>query len=519
MERRVLVTGATGYLGGRLVPRLLEAGFRVRCLSRDPRKLRDVPWAGDVEIVRGDVGDADSLAAALADVDLAYYLVHSIGAGDFADLDREGARTFGAAAREAGVQRLVYLGGLTPKGGHLSEHLRSRQEVGRILLDSGVPTIVLQAAVIIGSGGASFEMLRYLTERLPVMLVPKWVQTRTQPIAVRDVLRYLVGAADIPLEVSRRFDIGGPDVMTYEEMMQRYAVAAGLPRRRIIRTPVLSVGLASHWINVVTPVPKTIARPLVESLQNEVVCSEHDIAAYVPDPPEGLLGLDQAIRYALARIESSDVETSWSSATWEGAASDPLPSDPDWTGGSLYVDCRQAVVRSGPQDLWEVIQGIGGENGWYSWPLAWSVRGWLDRLVGGVGLVRGRRDPRSLHVGESLDWWRVEELEPGRLLRLRAEMKAPGDAWLELAVAPAGGDADLGCQDGGVPAAAGPTLVQRAVFRPRGLAGHAYWWGIKPFHFFVFGGMIRNIARAAERSGRTPPPTVDTAAADIPRAA
>jgi uncharacterized protein YbjT (DUF2867 family) len=482
---RVLVTGATGYIGGRLVPRLLEAGHQVRCLSRDPGKLRDVPWADDVEKVRGDASDVDSLTEAFRDIDVVYYLIHSIGgARSFEARDRAAAHNVAQAARSAGVTRIVYLGGLTPTGEELSEHLRSRQEVGQILLASGVPTAVLQAAVIIGSGGASFEMLRYLTERLPAMITPQWVRTRIQPIAIRDVLRYLVGAATLPPDVSRRFDIGGPDQLSYEEMMQRYAHVAGLRRRVIVRVPVLTPRLASHWVNLVTPVPRAIARPLIDSLRNEVVCHEHDIAQWIPDPPEGLLGLDESIRLALQRIREAAVETRWSSAAWPGGPSDPLPTDPDWAGGSLFTDAREREVAARADVLWQVIESIGGENGWYSWPLAWSVRGWLDRLVGGAGLTRGRRDPRHLQVGESLDWWRVEEIERGTLLRLRAEMRVPGAAWLELGIR---------VEDGRV------SYTQRAIFHPTGLAGHAYWWAVKPFHGVVFGGMLRNVAGAAER--------------------
>ncbi|MFD2619228.1 SDR family oxidoreductase [Streptomyces chumphonensis] len=488
--RRVLVTGASGYVGGRLVPELLAAGYRVRCLARSPKKLRDHPWAGDVDVVRGDVTDEESVRAALSDVDVAYYLVHALGSGrEFEETDGRAARIFGRACRDAGVRRLVYLGGLTPSGvpeEELSPHLRSRAEVGRILLDSGVPTAVLRAAVVIGSGSASFEMLRYLTERLPVMVTPSWVGTRVQPIAVGDVLRYLVGCAALPQDVSRTFDIGGPDVLTYRDMMQRYAAVAGLPRRFIVPVPVLTPRLSSHWIGLVTPVPASIAKPLTESLKHEVVCAESDLRRYVPPPPEELLGLDAALRLALQRIRDARVDTRWSSAAVPGAPSDPLPTDPGWAGGSLYTDRRERTVHAPAGVLWRVVEGIGGENGWYSFPLAWALRGWLDRLVGGVGLRRGRRDAERLRAGDSLDFWRVEEVERGRLLRLRAEMRLPGLAWLELEVR----------EDGPGRARYG----QRAVFHPHGLVGHLYWWAVSPFHALVFGGMARNIARAAERA-------------------
>ncbi|WP_328981435.1 SDR family oxidoreductase [Streptomyces mirabilis] len=484
---RCLVTGATGYIGGRLVPELLEAGHRVRCLARSPAKLRDYPWSGDAEVVRGDVTDAGSVAEALRGIDVAYYLVHALGTGrDFEETDRKAARIFGEQARAAGVSRIVYLGGLTPEGvpeERLSPHLRSRAEVGRILLESGVPTTVLRAAVIIGSGSASFEMLRYLTERLPVMVTPRWVRTRIQPIGVRDVLRTLVGSARMPAEVNRAFDIGGPEVLTYLEMMQRYAAVAGLPRRLILPVPVLTPGLSSHWVGLVTPVPASIARPLTESLRHEVVCHEHDIARYVPDPPGRPFGFDEAVSLALQRVRDAQVTTRWSSASVPGAPSDPLPTDPDWAGGSLYTDQRERSVDAPPAALWRVIEGIGGENGWYSFPPAWALRGRLDRLVGGVGLRRGRRDAARLRVGDSLDFWRVEEIEPGRLLRLRAEMRLPGLAWLEMY-------AEAGAESGS-------RYRQRALFHPHGLLGHAYWWSISPFHAVVFGGMARNIAKAA----------------------
>ncbi|MFK0023783.1 SDR family oxidoreductase [Streptomyces sp. NPDC090798] len=488
---RCLVTGATGYIGGRLVPELLEAGHRVRCLARSPAKLRDYPWAGDAEVVRGDVTDCGSVAEALRGIDVAYYLVHALGTGpDFEETDRKAARIFGERARAAGVSRIVYLGGLTPAGvpeERLSPHLRSRAEVGRILLESGVPTTVLRAAVIIGSGSASFEMLRYLTERLPVMVTPRWVRTRIQPIGVRDVLRTLVGSARMPAEVNRAFDIGGPEILTYLEMMRRYAAVAGLPRRLILPVPVLTPGLSSHWVGLVTPVPASIARPLTESLRHEVVCHEHDIVRYVPDPPGRPFGFDEAVSLALQRVRDAQVTTRWSSASVPGAPSDPLPTDPDWAGGSLYTDQRERAVDAPPGALWRVIEGIGGENGWYSFPPAWALRGRLDRLVGGVGLRRGRRDAARLRVGDSLDFWRVEEIEPGRLLRLRAEMRLPGLAWLEM-YAEAGADGRS-------------RYRQRALFHPHGLLGHAYWWSISPFHALVFGGMARNIAKAAATAG------------------
>jgi uncharacterized protein YbjT (DUF2867 family) len=484
-----LVTGATGYIGGRLVPELLAAGHRVRVMTRSPERVRDHPWAGQVEIVRADAADAGEVATACTGVDVVYYLIHALGSGrEFEETDRRTAQVMAKAAREAGVGRLVYLGALEPEGEELSPHLRSRTEVAEILLGSGVPTAVLRAAVVLGSGSASFEMLRYLTERLPVMVTPRWVHSRIQPIAVRDVLRYLVGCARLPASVHRCFDVGGPDVMNYAEMMQRYAVVAGLPRRRILPVPFFSPSLSSHWVGLITPVPAGIARPLVESLRNTVVCREHDIADYVPDPPQGLLGFDEAVRLAVQRVKDSAVATRWASASVPGAPSGPLPTDPDWAGGSLYVDERTRATSAEPDAVWRVVEGIGGDAGWYSFPLAWEVRGGLDRLVGGVGLRRGRRDPRRLYAGDALDFWRVEEIEESKLLRLRAEMRVPGLAWLEFHVEH--GDSADGGQH--------TVLRQRATFAPHGLAGHLYWWAVAAFHGIVFGGMIRGITRQAE---------------------
>ncbi|MFI1236017.1 SDR family oxidoreductase [Nocardia salmonicida] len=481
---RCVVFGATGYLGGRLVPELLDAGHTVRVLARDPGKLVDAAWREQVEVVRGDVTRAEDVRAALDGQEVLYYLVHSLGRADFENVDREAARLVAAESARAGLTRSVYLGGITPSGQELSRHLASRAEVGQILLDAPTPAVVLRAAVIIGSGSASFEMLRYLTERLPVMVTPRWVRSRIQPIAVRDVLHYLVRAADLPDTVNDAFDIGGPDVLTYEGMMRGYAVAAGLPRRVILPVPVLTPWLSAQWVNLVTPVPKALAVPLMESLVNDVVCAEHRIADHIPDPPEGLTSYLGAVSLALHRIRDRDVPTRWSDAGLADAPSDPLPTDPDWSGGTLYSDVRERDTTADPATLWAVVEAVGGEHGWYSFPLAWALRGWIDRLSGGVGLRRGRRDPHRLHVGEALDWWRVEHLDRGRLLRLRAEMRVPGRGWLELSVTPV---------DGG-----GAHYRQRALFEPHGLAGHLYWKSLSPFHAIIFGGMARNITGAAE---------------------
>ncbi|WP_114723902.1 SDR family oxidoreductase [Rhodococcus sp. AG1013] len=487
MQRpRVLVTGATGYIGGRLAPRLLAAGYDVRVLVRSPEKLRDVPWAKQVEIVRGDLGDPDSLTAATADMDVVYFLVHSMGTStEFVETERIGASNLAAAAKASGVRRIVYLGGLHPEGTELSPHMRSRAQVGRILVDSGIPTMVLQAGVVIGSGSASFEMIRHLTNRLPVMTTPRWVNNRIQPIAVRDVLYYLVAAAEAPLPGSRTFDIGGPDVLTYGDMMKVYADVAGLRRRRVLVLPVLTPRLAGLWIGLVTPIPSSLGRALIESLHNDAVAANRDIDDVIPPPKEGLTPYRQAVRLALRRIRSGEVETNWASASPVGAPSDPLPSDPNWAGEAVYTDERSAGCDADADTLWRVLESIGGENGWYSFPLAWVIRGWLDRLVGGVGLTRGRRDARRLNTGDPLDFWRVEQIDRGSLLRLRAEMRTPGGAWLEWRVHPDGPHRSR--------------LEQRAIFFPKGLAGRLYWYSILPFHGIIFKGMLTNITGAAAR--------------------
>ncbi len=493
----ILVTGATGYIGGRLVPLLLDAGHQVRVLARHPERLRDRSWFDRVDVIAGDAGDPEAAHHALAGVEVAYYLLHSLQRGD--ELEREERRiatNFSAAARDEGVQRMIYLGGLAPVGAErsASPHMRSRVEVGRILAASGVPTIELRAGVIIGSGSASFEMLRYLTERLPAMVTPRWVRQRTQPIAVRDVLRYLTSAADLPPEVTGIFDIGGPEVLTYEEMMRRYAAVAGLGRRIIWPINVLTPSLSSHWVGVVTPVPRSLARPLVESLRHPAVCRDDRIRRLIPDPPEGLLPFDRAVELALARVRDRDVTTRWSSASYPGAPSEPLPSDPEWSGGTIYTDVRVVETSSSPQQVWRSVERIGGAHGWKSARLLWEIRGAMDRVVGGVGLRRGRRDPERLRVGDAVDFWRVEERIPPRLLRLRAEMKMPGLAWLEFTIDPTPD---------------GARLTQRALFVPRGLSGHAYWWSVAPFHRFVFPAMARH---TVDEAGRLPDQQPDGAA-------
>ncbi|HEV7951001.1 MAG TPA: SDR family oxidoreductase [Glaciihabitans sp.] len=482
---RILVTGATGYIGGRLVPRLLEAGHTVRVMVRNPDRLVDVPWASEVTTQRGDLTKPADVTAAVQDIDVVYYLVHAMASGpDFEKVEESSARNLAEAAAAAGVRRIVYLGGLHPAEGRLSPHLRSRAAVGDILMNSGVPTAALQAGTVIGSGSASFEMIRHLTEVLPYMPAPKWVRNFIQPIAVRDVLHYLVNAAELPEDVNRTFDIGGPDVLRYGQMMNGYAVEAGLHQRPIAALPVLTPWLASQWVNLVTPIPRSLAVPIIASLQYDCVIHENDIDNYIPAPEGGLTGYRTSVRLALGKMRDGEVETSWQNSSVAGAPSDLLPSDPDWSGHTVFTDARELHTSASPANLWKVIEGIGGDNGWYSFPVAWAARGWMDKLVGGVGLRRGRRDAAHLSVGDALDFWRVEQLDRGRFLRLRAEMKVPGGAWLEMT-----SEAN---PDGG------STYRQRAVFFPKGLAGRLYWFSILPFHGVIFAGMARRITQKAE---------------------
>ena len=481
----MLVTGATGYIGGRLVPRLISAGYRVRVFVRNPEKLTDVPWAHQVEIVEGDLTDAPSVARAVEGIDVLYYLVHSMGAkGEFEQTERTAATNVATAALAAGVSRIVYLGGLHPDG-ELSPHLRSRAEVGRILLESGVPTAALQAGVVIGSGSTSFEMVRHLTDVLPYMPAPQWVRNFIQPIAVRDVLYYLVECATLPHEVNRTFDIGGPNVLRYGQMMNGYALEAGLKQRPIASLPVLTPWLASQWVNLVTPIPRALAVPIIASLQYDCVVHEHDIENFIPDPEGGLTPYRRSVRLALGNVRNGTVETSWLGAAVSDVPSNRLPSDPEWTGHTVYTDLRELHTTAPTDQVWRVIEGIGGDNGWYSFPIAWAVRGWLDKLVGGVGLRRGRLNAAHLNAGDALDFWRVEELDRGRFLRLRAEMKVPGGAWLELSVTP---DEVNG----------GSQYRQRAVFFPQGLGGRLYWFSVLPFHGVIFAGMAEKITQTAE---------------------
>ena len=480
---KALVTGATGYIGGRLVPALLARGHDVRCLARDPNKLSQDPWIDEVEVVQGDVLDPETLGPAMAGCDAAYYLVHSMdgGSDSFKERDRTAAEHFGDAADAAGLQRIVYLGGLGT-GDELSDHLASRQEVGSVLASGSTPITEIRAAVIIGSGSVSFEMMRYLTEVLPVMVTPKWVRTRCQPIAIRNVLQILAGALDDDSGDSHVWEIGGPDQLTYEEMMRVYAEEAGLPRRLIIPVPVLSPQLSRHWVGLVTPLPTGVAKPLVTSLKNEVTVVDNSVAERLSD---GLIPFREAVQLALRRSLDAQVTTRWTDAA--AVPAEAHPTDPEWAGGTLKVDEQTVESTAATDDLYWAFARIGGDTGYYTFNWAWRLRGVLDKLIGGVGLRRGRRHPEELRTGEALDFWRVAMVDPGRRVQLAAEMKLPGEAWLEFEA---------------IPTDAGSRLRQTAYFQPRGLLGRLYWLVLVPAHILIFKRMANRIARAAEQRTR-----------------
>jgi len=481
----VLVTGATGYVGGRLVPRLLAAGYRVRVLARDPARLSGRPWRERVEVVAGDVLRPETLPPALGGVAAAYYLIHSMaGHGDFPDRDRAAAGAFAAAAHDAGLAQIVYLGGLGDPEGELSAHLRSRQATGEALRAGGVPVTELRAAVIVGAGSLSFEMIRYLAERVPWMICPRWVYTRIQPIAIDDVLAYLVAALETPACRGAIVEIGGADVVTYGEMLLVYARARGLSRW-LVPVPVLTPRLSSFWVHWVTPIPAAIARPLIEGLRNEVVVRSDEARRLFPDIAP--VSYAAAVRLALAKLEDGDIETLWSDALASSRGDRPPVTLTHEQG--MILERRERVVAAPAEEVYRVFAGLGGARGWLACDSLWRLRGAFDRLLGGVGLRRGRRDPDEIRVGDAIDFWRVEVAEPGRLLRLRAEMKVPGKAWLQFEAQPAPAAAD---------GAATSRLVQTAYFAPKGLAGLAYWYLLYPIHSVIFSSLAERIARRAE---------------------
>ncbi len=474
---RVLVTGATGYIGGRLVPRLLEKGHHVRCVARNPGRLAGYVWPG-AEIVAGDLEEPDIFWNVLDGMDVAYYLVHSMAAGKgYSERDRMMALNFAGAAARAGIKRIIYLGGLGDPQLAGGEHLASRQEVGRCLASTGVPVIEFRAAVIVGSGSASFEIIRNLVERIPVMIAPTSVRTRCQPIGIRSVLDYLVEALDHPT-ARGIYEIGGEDVLSYLDMMKRYARIRGL-RRLIMPFPVPLPELTAYWVDLVTPIPFSIARPLVESLNTQVVVRSDAARTTFRVQPTGY---DAAVRLALMRISERSVATTWASSL--SSLSHEM-GDEDFLGSheGMLLDRKRRRVKASPERLFETICRLGGEEGWPAGNLLWQLRGLMDRMAGGAGMRRGRRHPRELRVGDPVDWWRVEALQAPHLLRLRAEMKLPGSAWLQFEVQPD---------------PMGSRVEQTAFFEPDGVLGVAYWYAVLPFHRFVFPGLIKALKARAE---------------------
>jgi len=469
---KILITGATGYVGGQLLPKLMESGHEVRCMVRDASRLSR-PLGGS-PIVEADALHPGSLPAALQGIEVAYYLIHSMGGGPagFEERDRRAARNFAAAAKQAGVQRIIYLGGLTSQTSPISLHLRSRQETGAVLREFGPAVTEFRAGIIVGNGSISFEIIRCLTERLPVMICPRWVMTRTQPIAIDDVLDYLVTALAVPDSAGEIVEIGGASIETYRSMMLTYARVRGL-KRWLLRVPVLTPRLSSYWLNLVTPFPAAITRPLIEGLRTEVVCSSDRAAKLFP----GIIPM----RYAAAVEEA--VSTAGPDRSVAATIGRDVPHATFRRQGYI-CDVRQTLVHAPAAQVFGVLQGLGGKSGWPYANLLWQMRGWIDGWLGGVGMRRVRSGGATLRAGDSVDFWRVEEVVPGERISFRAEMKLPGRAWLQFILRAESRDRTL--------------LSCYAWFEPRGLAGELYWALLYPIHVLIFRGMARAIARRSE---------------------
>jgi len=480
--QRILVTGATGYIGGRLVPRLLEEGYRVRVLVRDPARLQGRSWLESVELDQGDAFKRETVQKSMQAAEVAYYFIHSLYAGsDFHQRDLAAARIFGSAAKESGVKRIIYLGGLGDPESKLSKHLRSRQLTGDALREAGVPVTEFRAAVIVGSGSASFEMIRYLSERIPLMICPRWVFSRIQPIAIGDVMDYLVVALRTPESTGRVIEIGGADILTYADTMLQYAKIRGL-RRVILPVPVLTPGLSSHWVHWVTPVSAKIARPLIEGLRNQVIVNDHSAQRLFPQIHP--MGYKAAVQLALSNLRAGRVETAWSDSL-STSMGEVVPLKLAILEGMMIKRWRR-IVGASPKSTYHIFVQLGGQRGWLHANGAWRLRGIADRLFGGVGLRRGRRHPSEVRVGDAVDFWRAEAVEPDHLIRLRSEMKAPGQLWLEFKVLADGEQKS--------------TLVETLFYAPRGLFGVFYWYLFYPLHTVVFSGLLLKLARLAEES-------------------
>jgi uncharacterized protein YbjT (DUF2867 family) len=478
---RILVLGASGYVGGRLIPELIDDGATVRCLTRSASSLQSIPWGSEVDIVEADLEDPSTLGDAFRDVDTVVYLVHSLGRDDFEAVEQRTARNVADACATAGVRHVVYMSGLGNDEEELSAHLRSRHAVGATLASGPAAITELRAAVVLGAGSASFEMLRSLVEVLPAMVAPAWVtRTRVQPIAITDVLRYLRAAlAAGPTEHHRVVEIGGPDQLTYADLIRTYSDVAGLRPRLIIPIPFVSPKFSTHWVNLMTPLPRQLAASLIDSLRNDVIVTDDSALALSDHETKSARA---AIESSLARVQDLDIPVRWSGIGPGDHAATPKPWDPDWSGGTVYEDTQTTDVDASAANAQRVVRGIGGERGWYGFRPLWAIRGFMDKLVGGAGLRRGRRHPDEISVGEALDFWRVEAIDE-HLFRLHAEMRLPGDAWLEWITEPLGEHRTR--------------LVQRARFVPRGIVGRAYWWAMWPFHRAIFPIMLRRIGAAA----------------------
>lgn len=481
----MLVTGATGYVGGRLVPRLLDAGYRVRCLVRDPRRLEGRPWSGRVEVTTGDALDPESLRVAFADVCAAYYLIHGMqGCQTNADRDLRAANNFAAAAESSPAERMIYLGELVDPTANLSPYLRSRHETGYLLRQGRVPVTEFRAGMIIGAGSALFEMIRYLSEREPILVCPAWFFSLAQPIGIHDVMEYLVAALKAPLSSGKWIEIGGPTRLTYADMLLEYARLRGL-KRVLIRTPFNLPRLSAYWVHMVTPIHWRTVLPLIEGLRAKLVV--HDSAARELFPSIQPMDFRSAVRAALGRVQSDVVETSWSDAL-VNSAGDARPYTFAIEEG-MMLERRRLAVNAPAAAVFRAYTGVGGARGWLFMDWAWALRGWIDKAIGGVGIRRGRRNPDEILPGESLDFWRVEAVEADRLMRLRAEMRVPGKAWLQF---------------DSVPQADGTTLLtETAYFAPRGFWGFLYWYAMWPFHAFLFDGLIRRLAARARMLNRS----------------
>lgn len=482
-HQSILVTGATGYVGGRLVPRLLEDGYQVRVFARDAVRLAGRPWVEQVEIIEGNVLDPETLPAAMEGMDAAYYLIHNMTERKgYREQELKAAHNFGRAAKQAGVKQIIYLGALGDPEADLALHLKSRQQTGQVLAESGVPVTEFRAAIIVGSGSISFEMIRYLTEKLPVMICPRWVYQQVQPISIEDVLAYLMGALTTPESSGKVIEIGGSDQLPYAEMMLTYAEIRGL-KRWLLPVPVLTPGLSSHWVHWITPVPASVTRPLIEGLVNEILVQDQSARDLFPDiQPDSYA---QAVRSALSSLETGEVETRWCDALYSSQG-DRQPVSLISEEGML-LEQRQVRVQASQEEVFRVYTSLGGGTGWLFMDWAWKIRGWIDRFLGGSGLRRGRRDPQQLRVGDAVDFWRVEHLQPPTALRLRAEMILPGKAWLQYESGPT--------PDGDT------LLLQTAIFAPRGLIGFLYWYSLYPIHGIIFSGLINRIKDQAEGTG------------------